>query len=120
MGLKGEGFVVKAFCKTSLHFYRATYMMENCEASNAKILERLNTTLRTLNTTGLSPQHVEWLNTTSNVTSGLQKCDLETFLTDVRLDLDSCSILIVAVVVILVRAYSIHAFCHFDTNCRIQ
>ncbi|XP_078365006.1 sodium-dependent neutral amino acid transporter B(0)AT3-like [Oculina patagonica] len=64
--------------------FRATYMLENCEASNAKILENLNTTLHTLNTTGLSPQHVEWLkgNTTSNVTSGLQKCDLETFLTD--------------------------------------
>lgn len=76
-------------------------MLENCEASNAKILENLNTTLHTLNTTGLSPKHVEWLkgNTTSNVTSGLQKCDLETFLTDVRVDLDSfISLLIVSLV----------------------
>ena len=65
-------------------------MMDNCEASNARILESLNTTLDTLNTTGLSKQHVEWLkdNTTNNITSGLQKCDLETFLTDVRVDVD--------------------------------
>ena len=71
-------------------------MLEDCEASNARILESLNTTLHTLNTTGLSTQHVEWLkgNTTTNVTSGLQKCDLETFLTDVRVDLDSCSVLV--------------------------
>ena len=68
-------------------------MLEDCEASNARILESLNTTLHTLNTTGLSTQHAEWLkgNTTNNVTSGLQKCDLETFLTDVRGDLDSLS-----------------------------
>lgn len=66
-------------------------MMDNCEASNAKILESLNATLHTLNTTGLSSLHVEWLkgNTTNNITSGLQECDLETFLTDVRVDLDS-------------------------------
>ncbi|KAJ7360468.1 hypothetical protein OS493_015569 [Desmophyllum pertusum] len=64
--------------------FRATYMLDNCEASNAKILESLNTTLHQLNTTGLSSQHVEWLkgNTTTNVTSGLQECDLETFLID--------------------------------------
>ena len=63
-------------------------MMDDCEASNARILESLNTTLHTLNTTGLSSLHVEWLkgNTTNNITSGLQKCDLETFLTDVRVD----------------------------------
>lgn len=80
----------------SLRIYRATYMLDDCEASNARILESLNTTLHTLNTTGLSTQHVEWLkgNTTSNVTSGLQKCDLETFLTDVRVDLDSFSMLV--------------------------
>lgn len=79
----------------SLRFYRATYMLDDCEASNARILESLNTTLHTLNTTGLSTQHVEWLkgNTTTNVTSELQKCDLETFLTDVRVDLDSFSML---------------------------
>jgi len=59
-------------------------MLDDCEASNARILESLNATLHTLNTTGLSTQHVEWLkgNTTTNVTSELQKCDLETFLTD--------------------------------------
>lgn len=79
----------------SLRFFRATYMLEDCEASNAKILGSLNTTLDKLNTTGLSTQHVEWLkgNTTSNVTSGLQKCELEAFLTDVRVDLDSFSML---------------------------
>lgn len=79
----------------SLRFYRATYMLDDCEASNARILESLNATLHTLNTTGLSTQHVEWLrgNTTTNVTSELQKCDLETFLTDVRVDLDSFSML---------------------------
>lgn len=74
-----------------LHFNRATYMLDNCVASNAKILESLNTTLHQLNTTGLSSQHVEWLkgNTTTNVTSGLQECDLETFLIDVCVNLDS-------------------------------
>ena len=87
---------IKAYCKMSLRFYRATYMLDDCEASNARILEGLNTTLHTLNTTGLSTQHAEWLkgNTTSNVTSGLQKCDLETFLTDVRVYLDSFSMLV--------------------------
>ncbi|PFX32331.1 Sodium-dependent neutral amino acid transporter B(0)AT3 [Stylophora pistillata] len=54
--------------------FRATYMMENCEANNAKLLESFNATHQ-LNTTGLS---------SSNITSGivLPKCDLETFLTD--------------------------------------
>ena len=68
-------------------------MFDDCEASNARILESFNTTLHTLNTTGLSTLHVEWLkgNTTNNVTSGLQKCDLETFLTDVGVNLDSFS-----------------------------
>lgn len=56
-------------------------MMENCEANNAKLLERLNSTAHQLNTTGLSAHHG---NGTSNITSGyvLQKCDLETFLSD--------------------------------------
>ena len=78
----------------SLRFYRATYMLDDCEASNERILESLNTTLHTLNTTGLSAQHVEWLkgNTTTNVRGGLQKCDLETFLTDVRVDFESFSV----------------------------
>lgn len=66
-------------------------MMENCEATNSELLQSLNTTLYQLNTTGLNSQQVEWLkgNTTNNVTSGLLKCDLQGFLTDVRVDLDS-------------------------------
>ena len=77
--------------KMSFHSYRATYMMEDCEARNDELRQTLNTTLHQLNTTGLNPQQVEWLkgNTTSNVTSGLQKCDIQAFLTDVREDLNS-------------------------------
>lgn len=69
-------------CEIRLRFHRATYMMENCEANNAKLLERLNLTAHQLNTTGLSAHHG---NGTNNITSGyvLQKCDLETFLSDV-------------------------------------
>ncbi|XP_073234308.1 sodium-dependent neutral amino acid transporter B(0)AT3-like [Porites lutea] len=64
--------------------FRATYMMENCEARNAELQKNLNTTLHQLNTTGLNPQQLEWLkgNTTNNVTSGLQKCDIQDFLSD--------------------------------------
>lgn len=64
--------------------FRATYMMENCEARNAELRQNLNTTLQQLNTTGLNPQQLEWLkgNTTNNVTSGLQKCDIQDFLSD--------------------------------------
>lgn len=64
--------------------FRATYMMENCEARNAEVRQNLNTTLQQLNTTGLNPQQLEWLkgNTTNNVTSGLQKCDIQDFLSD--------------------------------------
>ena len=77
--------------KMSFHSYRATYMMEDCEARNDELRQTLNATLHQLNTTGLNPQQVEWLkgNTTSNVTSGLQKCDIQDFLTDVRVDLNS-------------------------------
>ena len=66
-------------------------MMEDCEARNDELQKTLNTTLHQLNTTGLNPQQVEWLkgNTTTNVTSGLQKCDIQDFLTDVRVDLNS-------------------------------
>ena len=87
-------------------------MLEDCEASNAKIVGSLNTTLDKLNTTGLSTQHVEWLkgNTTSNVISGLQKCELETFLTDVRADLDSFSMLFGFMC-------CIHDCQHLTTNC---
>lgn len=75
----------------SFHSYRATYMMEDCEARNDELRQTLNTTLHQLNTTGLNPKQVQWLkgNTTSNVTSGLQKCDIQAFLTDVRVDLNS-------------------------------
>lgn len=68
-------------------------MMENCEARNEELRQSLNTTLHQLNTTGLNPQQVDWLkgNTTSNVTSGLLKCDIQTFLTDVRLHVDCFS-----------------------------
>lgn len=61
-------------------------MMENCQRRNDELRQSLNTTLQELNTTGLNPQQVEWLkgNITNNVTSGLLKCDLQTFLTDVR------------------------------------
>ena len=71
--------------KVNLFFTRATYMMENCEARNAELRQNLNTTLQQLNTTGLNPQQLEWLkgNTTNNVTSGLQKCDIQDFLSDV-------------------------------------
>lgn len=71
--------------KVNLFFIRATYMMENCEARNAQLRQNLNTTLQQLNTTGLNPQQLEWLkgNTTNNVTSGLQKCDIQDFLSDV-------------------------------------
>lgn len=64
--------------------FRATYMMENCEAANEKIRQNFSTTLNELNTTGLSTQQVDWLkgNMTSNFTSGLLKCDLKEFLTD--------------------------------------
>lgn len=66
-------------------------MMEDCEARNDELRQTLNTTLHQLNTTGLNPKQVQWLkgNTTSNVTSGLQKCDIQAFLTDVRVDLNS-------------------------------
>ena len=71
--------------KVNLFFTRATYMMENCEARNAELRQNLNTTLQQLNTTGLNPQQLEWFkgNTTNNVTSGLQKCDIQDFLSDV-------------------------------------
>ena len=77
--------------KMSFHSYRATYMMEDCEARNDELRQTVNTTLHQLNTTGLNPQQVEWLkgNTTNNVTSGLQKCDIQAFLTDVRVDVNS-------------------------------
>lgn len=93
-------------------------MLDNCEASNAKILESLNTTLHTLNTTGLSPQHVEWLkgNTTGNFTSGLQKCDLETFLTDVRVHLDSFISMLITLLLFSLRVFSIHDHWHFGTE----
>ena len=60
-------------------------MMENCEAANEKIRQNFSTTLNELNTTGLTTQQVDWLkgNMTSNFTSGLLKCDLKEFLTDV-------------------------------------
>lgn len=60
-------------------------MMENCEAANEKIRQNFSTTLNELNTTGLTSQQVDWLkgNMTSNFTSGLLKCDLKEFLTDV-------------------------------------
>lgn len=59
--------------------------MENCEARNAELRQNLNTTLQQLNITGLNPQQIEWLkgNTTNNHTSGLQKCDIQAFLSDV-------------------------------------
>lgn len=71
--------------KVNLFFTRATYMMENCEARNAELRQNLNTTLQQLNTSGLNPQQLEWLkgNTTNNATSGLQKCDIQDFLSDV-------------------------------------
>ncbi|XP_015761468.1 PREDICTED: sodium-dependent neutral amino acid transporter B(0)AT3-like [Acropora digitifera] len=64
--------------------FRATYMMENCEAANEKIRQNFSITLNELNTTGLTTQQVDWLkgNMTSNFTSGLLKCDLKEFLTD--------------------------------------
>ena len=60
-------------------------MLENCEAANEKIRQNFSTTVNELNTTGLTTQQVDWLkgNMTSNFTSGLLKCDLKEFLTDV-------------------------------------
>ena len=63
-------------------------MMENCEAANEEIRQSLSKALVRINTTGLTSQQVDWLigNTTTNITSGMLKCDMQKFLTDVRVN----------------------------------
>lgn len=58
--------------------------MENCEAANEEIRQSLSKALVRINTTGLTSQQVDWLigNTTTNITSGMLKCDMQKFLTD--------------------------------------